>query len=59
MEENVISWNLPNVISVIMMLLIIWIVFGAVGHFVFRQGAKTATVTSVLGATPPAQVLGA
>lgn len=59
MEENVISWNLPNVISVIAMLLIIWIVFGAVGHFVFRTGAKTATTTSVLGAQPQSQVLGA
>lgn len=42
MEESVISWNLPNIISIILMVMIIWIVFGMVGHFVFRQGGKSA-----------------
>jgi len=43
MDETVISWNLPNIISVILMVMIIWIAFGMVGHFVFRQGAAKAT----------------
>lgn len=42
MEESVISWNLPNIVTVILMVMIIWILFGAVGHFVFRQGGKSA-----------------
>lgn len=42
MEESVISWNLPNIISILLMVMIIWIVFGMVGHFVFRQGGSPA-----------------
>lgn len=40
MDETVISWNLPNIISVVLMVMIIWIVFGFIGHFVFRSGAS-------------------
>jgi hypothetical protein len=43
MDETVISWNLPNVISVILMVLIIWIAFGFVGHFVFRKGGSATS----------------
>lgn len=56
MDETVISWNLPNVISIIFMLMIIWIVFGMVGHFVFRQGSSSNTVA--ITTTPETQVLG-
>lgn len=45
MNEGLISWNVPNIISVILMILIIWIVFGGVGHFVFRTGAKSSPST--------------
>lgn len=46
MDETVISWNLPNVITFLMMLAIIWIIFGFVGHFVFRAGSKKAASTT-------------
>lgn len=56
MDETVISWNVANVISILLMLLIIWIVFGAIGHFVFRTGSKGPNTT--VSVAPPQQVLG-
>jgi hypothetical protein len=53
MNETVISWNLPNVVSVILMVLIIWIVFGFIGHFVFRQGGGSSTGSQTINAATP------
>lgn len=61
MDETVISWNLPNIISVILMVLIIWIVFGFVGHFVFRNGGKqpaTAGGSQPFQGSPDVSTLG-
>lgn len=55
-EESVISWNLPNVVTVIMMLLIIWVVLGGLGHFLFR-GRNMAQATVAPTVLDP-QVLG-
>jgi hypothetical protein len=60
MDETVISWNLPNIISVILMLMIIWMAFGFVGHFVFRKGgtAKKTNGSTPFTASPDLQTLG-
>jgi len=41
MDENVISWNLPNVVSILLMFMIIWIIFGSIGHFFFRNSSSS------------------
>ena len=42
-SEGLITWNLPNVITFILMLAIIWIVGGTLGHVFIRQPARKAT----------------
>lgn len=45
--ESLISWNLPNFITIVFMLAIIWVVIGAAGHiFVRRPAQRAATVAS-------------
>lgn len=36
MDENLISWNPRNFITVVLMLGIIWVILGTVGHVFFR-----------------------
>ena len=40
MDENLISWNLPNVITLLFMILILWMIGGAIGHFFVRAPAQ-------------------
>ena len=45
-NENVISWNVPNVISIWLMVALLWTVLGIGSHLLFRKkssggGVKT------------------
>jgi hypothetical protein len=44
--EGLISWNLPNVFTFILMLAIIWVAAGAVGHVFVRQPGKRNIVST-------------
>ncbi len=35
-SESLISWNLPNFITIVLMLAIVWVVIGAAGHLLVR-----------------------
>lgn len=61
MKENIISWNLPNLVSIIFMIAILWVVIGAVGHiFVRSKSAKSSAIrTSGTGFAQTAAVPGA
>lgn len=37
-SENVISWNVPNFISICLMLALLWCGLGVVSHLLFRKG---------------------
>ena len=46
-SENVISWNLPNFITVVLMLGIIWAVLGVGSNMLFgKKGMKNVGVKS-------------
>lgn len=36
-SENVISWNVPNVVTIWLMLALLWVALGVVSHFVWRK----------------------
>lgn len=47
MEESLISWNLPNFVSFIFFIAILWVAIGALGHiFVRRPAMKAAAMTA-------------
>lgn len=35
--ENLISWNIPNFITFVFMIAILWVVIGTAGHLLIRQ----------------------
>lgn len=39
-SESLISWNIPNFVSFVLMISIIWVVIGTAGHVLVRQPAK-------------------
>ena len=39
MDENVLSWNIPNWITVVLMVTIVWGAIGLGGSFLFRPKA--------------------
>lgn len=43
MNETVISWNLVNIITFLLMIAIIWMIFGAIGHIFVRNAPTTST----------------
>ena len=55
MEESLISWNLPNFISFVFFIVVIWIVIGSLGHmFVRRPAMARARVAASGGPLPKA-----
>lgn len=38
-SENLITWSLPNFVTFLTMIVIIWVVVGSVGHIFVRQPA--------------------
>ncbi len=47
-SENVLSWNVPNLISVWLMLSLLWVMLGVGSHLIFRKGGKgNLTATGV------------
>lgn len=52
MNENVLSWNLPNFISVALMMVIIWLVFGFGSHLLRgKQAIRGVSANSAGGLT--------
>lgn len=46
--ENLISWNLPNFVSITLMVVMIWLVLGGVSHLIRRKiAAAPAGVQAV------------
>lgn len=39
-SENLISWNIPNFVSIVLMIAIIWVVIGTAGHLLVRGPAS-------------------
>jgi len=42
--ENLISWNIPNFVSFVFMIAVIWIVIGTAGHLLVRQPARATAM---------------
>lgn len=38
MDERIITWNLPNLVSIWLMIILLWVTVGFVSHLVFRKG---------------------
>ncbi len=49
MEERILTWNLPNVISVWLMIIILWTATGILSHMLFRKGKSTPANTQKPG----------
>ena len=47
--ESLISWNLPNFVTIVLMLAIIWVVVGAAGHLFVRGPAQRKAASGVNG----------
>lgn len=47
MDERILTWNLPNLVSVWLMILILWTATGIVSHLVFRKGKPAGEKPSV------------
>lgn len=43
MEERILTWNLPNVVSIWLMIIILWTATGILSHLLFRKGASSNT----------------
>jgi hypothetical protein len=46
-SENVLSWNVPNVITIFLMVSLIWAVLGIGSHLLFRKGKGPTTQAAV------------
>lgn len=46
-DEQLLSWNIPNFISVALMLALIWCALGFLGHMVFRKPSTAAKRSAV------------
>jgi hypothetical protein len=40
--ESLISWNIPNFVSFVLMIALIWVIIGTLGHVFIRQPSKRA-----------------
>jgi len=40
MDENLLTWNFPNFVTIILMIVTLWVIAGLVGHFLFRAPAQ-------------------
>ena len=58
MNETVISWNLPNIITFLLMIAIIWMVFGAIGHIFVRNSSSSSGASQPLSGTTMDQIGG-
>jgi hypothetical protein len=41
-NESLISWNIPNFVSFVFMMAIVWVIIGTAGHLLVRQPASRA-----------------
>lgn len=57
-SESLISWNIPNFVTFVLMIAIVWVVMGTAGHLLIRQPAsrRAATGTNTMAAPGGLQV---
>jgi hypothetical protein len=46
-NENVLSWNVPNVITIWLMVALLWVVMGVGSHFVRKKTARAGVASGV------------
>lgn len=55
--ENLISWSIPNFVTIVLMIAIIWVVIGSLGHLLVRQPARRRAVAGDNTTAAPGGVL--
>ena len=45
-EENVLAWNVPNLITVWLMIALLWAALGIGSHLLFRKHVKGGGISS-------------
>jgi hypothetical protein len=45
-DEGLISWNIANFVSLVLVIAIVWVVIGTAGHVLVRQPAKRAAMAA-------------
>jgi hypothetical protein len=62
-DENLLSWNIPNFVTIVLMIALLWCALGFLGHIFIRRpkatssaatasASVTATETQVTGVSP-------
>lgn len=54
--ENLISWNIPNFVSFVFMIAIIWVVIGTAGHLLVRRGGASGAPSATNNTYAPGGV---
>lgn len=58
-NESLISWNIPNFISIVLMMAIVWVIIGTAGHLLVRRPAsRRASAGTNTTAAPGGLVVG-
>jgi hypothetical protein len=50
-SESLISWNIPNFVTVCLMVAIIWVIIGTAGHLLVRAPAQRKAVSGASNVT--------
>lgn len=49
MRESILTWNIPNFVTIALMVGIIWIVVGVASHFFRKSSSKTTAPQAASG----------